>query len=150
MSLARSAARGLEDVQGAPEQKFLRNLSLSLRMWASELRSIHNFYHGQLIRDANAEVLAGEPRVHAKIATWEGDEGLLEWNEIMRDEFDNANELIAMLEDGGIELVAAARGGEKEDTFLIGADLIDQLRKKVKIMREHWWDVQDYLAPPHK
>jgi len=68
----------------------------------------------------------------------------------MRDEFDNTNELIAMLEAGGLELTARAKDPRYEDTFLLGPDLAASLRKKAKIMREHWLDVQDYLAPPHK
>ncbi len=150
LSLVRSAARALDGLEGAPEGEFLRKLSLSVRMWASEVRSIHNFYHGQMIRDTHAEVLAGEPKVHEKVGNWFGDKGNLEWNEIMRDEFDNTNELIALLEDGGLELVACSKDPAFEDTFLMGPDLIGQLRKKVAIMRAHWLDVEDYLAPPHK
>jgi len=144
------AAELLEGLESAPEGEWLGKVALSLRMWVSEVRSIHNFYHAQLIRDRNAEILAGEPRIPEKVDTWDGDEGNLEWNEIMRDEFDNTNELIALLERGGLELVAKAKEPRYEDTFLPGPDLIDQLRKKTRIMREHWLDVQDYLAPPHK
>jgi hypothetical protein len=68
----------------------------------------------------------------------------------MRDELDNAAELITMLESGGIDLVAKAETARYEDTFLLGPDLIAQLKRKMKIMRAHWLDVQDYLAPPHK
>ena len=150
LSLARSAAAKLVDLEGAPEKEFLRNLSLSLKMWASEVRSIHNFYHAQVIRDLNADILAGEPRVPRKVADWDGEEGNLQWNEIMRDEFDNTNELIALLEDGGIDLVAHADDPRYEDTFLIGGNLIEQLRKKTAVMRVHWLDIQNYLAPPHK
>ncbi len=150
LSLARSVAGRLDGLEGAPEGEFLHRLSLSVRMWASEVRSIHNFYHAQLIRNANAEVLAGEPRVHEKVASWDGDKGYLEWNEIMRDEFDNTNELIVLLENGGLELVARAKDPKYEDTFLLGPDLIGQLRKKAAIMREHWLDIEPYIAPPHK
>jgi hypothetical protein len=150
ISMANSAGRRLNDVKGAPEHDFLHKLSLSIRMWASELRSIHNFYHAQLIRDENAAILAGEPRVMEKVGNWDGEPGNLAWNEIMRDEFDNTHELIALLEDGGSELVAAAKTPEYEDTFIMGPDLVRQLQKKVKIMREHWLDVQSYIASPHK
>ncbi len=150
LSLARSAARGLDGLEGAPEGEFLHRLSLTVRMWASEFRSIHNFYHGQMIRDTHAEVLAGEPIVHEKVGNWYGDKGNLEWNEIMRDEFDNANELIVLLEEGGAELVACAKDPAGEDTFLMGPDLIGQLRQKTTIMRAHWLDIEPYLAPPHK
>jgi hypothetical protein len=119
-------------------------------MWASEVRSIHNFYHAQLIRDKYAGILAGPKRIPPKAANWDGAPGNLEWNEIMRDELDNTNELIAMLENGGLELTARASDPRYEDTFLIGPDIVDQLKKKTAIMREHWLDVKDYLATPHK
>ena len=68
----------------------------------------------------------------------------------MRDEFDNTNKLIRLLRDGGLELVVRATEPRHEDTFLLGPDFAEQLLRKVKIMREHWLDVQDYLTPPHK
>ena len=43
-----------------------------------------------------------------------------------------------------------AKDPRYEDTFLLGPDFLEQLRKKAGIMRAHWLDVQDYLAPPHK
>jgi hypothetical protein len=150
LSLANRAGLTLENLEGAPEGAWLKKVGRSLRMWASEVRSIHNFYHAQLIRDKNAETLAGEPKIPPKVESWDGDPGYLEWYEILRDELDNTNELIAMLEDGGIELVARAKNPRYEDTFLLGPDLIDQLKKKAQIMREHWLDAQRYLASPHK
>ena len=150
LSMVLSAARTMESLENAPEGKWLKKLSLSLRMWASEVRSIHNFYHGQLIRDANKEILAGPPRIPSKEASWDGEKGNLEWNEIMRDELDNTNELIAMLEKGGLELVARAKDPRYEDTFLLGPDLVGQLKMKAQLMRKHWLDIQDYLAPPLK
>ncbi|HLA39222.1 MAG TPA: hypothetical protein VJ417_04455, partial [Candidatus Glassbacteria bacterium] len=73
LGLARSAASRLENFEGAPQREFLNHLALSLKMWASEVRSIHNFYHAQLIRDKYAEILAGAPHVPAKVAIWEGE-----------------------------------------------------------------------------
>ena len=150
LSLANRAGLTLESLEGAPEGAWLKKVGRSLRMWASEVRSIHNFYHAQLIRDEHAETLAGEPKIPPKVESWDGESGYLEWYEILRDELDNTNELIAMLEDGGIELVARAKDPRYEDTFLLGPDLIDQLKKKASIMREHWLDAQKYLASPHK
>ncbi|MEA2062310.1 MAG: hypothetical protein U9P14_01310 [Gemmatimonadota bacterium] len=150
LSTALDAARILESLEGAPEGKWLKKVAVSLRMWASEVRSIHNFYHAQLIRDNYAEILAGDIRIPVKVEHWTGDEGNLEWNEIMRDELDNTNELIELLENGGLELIARAKDKRHEDTFLFGPDLVDQLRKKVRIMLDHWLDIQDYLAPPNK
>jgi hypothetical protein len=144
------AARTLENCTGAPEEKWLKQVALGLRMWVSEMRSIHNFYHAQLIRDENAEILAGPPRIPLKTASWSGEGDILPWNEIMRDEFDNTGEFIALLKCGGLELVARAVDSKHEDTFLLGPDLLEQLEKKRSLMRAHWLDVQDYLAPPLK
>jgi len=150
LSLARKAAGTLENLDNAPAGTWLSRMGLALRMWASEVRSIHNFYHAQLLRDKYAEILAGEPHIPAKRASWEGEPGNQQWNEIMRDELDNTNELIVMLKSGGIDLVARADSQSYEDTFLMGPDLIAQLKQKVEIMRRHWLDVEGYLAPPHK
>ena len=149
-AVAREAGAMLMNLKGAPEGEWLGKIGRSLSMWTCQARSLHNFYHAQLIRDKYKEILNGPKRIPAKVAIWEGDPGNLEWNAIMRNEFDNANELIKFLRDGGMELVAHAVDQRYEDTFLLGPDLIGQLEKKVKIMREHWLDVQDYLAPPHK
>ncbi|MFC2075558.1 hypothetical protein ACFLT7_00605 [candidate division KSB1 bacterium] len=150
LGMAIRAGDVLENLEDAPEKEWLRDLGISLKMWASEVRSIHNFYHAQLIRDKFADILDGEPRLPAKVASWTGDPGNLEWNEIQRDELDNTNELIALLERGGQKLVACADDPRYEDTFLVGPDLIDQLKKKAAIMRAHWLDVQIYLATPLK
>ncbi|MBT4497689.1 MAG: hypothetical protein HOC74_08205 [Gemmatimonadetes bacterium] len=150
LSTAQRAGRTLENFQTAPAGEWLRKVGLALRMWTSEVRSIHNFYHAQLLRDECESILSDEERVPTKRANWDGDPGNLPWNEIMRDELDNAAELVAMLENGGIDLVAKAATARYEDTFLLGPDLIAQLKRKMKIMRAHWLDVQDYLAPPHK
>ena len=147
---ALAAARTFESLKGAPEEKWLRQLALSLRMWASEVRSIHNFYFAQLVRDRNSQALAGPPRIPPKVATWFGDNDYLEWNGIQRDELDNANELIALLKDGGLNWIARAKDGPSEDTFLLGPDVAGALDKKTALMRAHWLDVQKYLASPHK
>ena len=79
-----------------------------------------------------------------------GDPDLLLWNEIQRDELDNTNELLNLLANGGLDLVAHARNSKDEDTFLYGPNLLDNMIKKVAIMREHWLDGQRYLTPPRK
>lgn len=37
-----------------------------------------------------------------------------------------------------------------EDTFLLGPDLIEQLKKKRKIMLRHWVDIESYMTTPFK
>ena len=147
----RRIAEVLESATDGPEGEWLFNLATSVRIYASALRSIDNFYFGQLIRNRSADALAREePVIPVKAGSWEGEGEILAWNERMRDEFDNAIELIALLEERGTDQLTHAENPEDEDTFLLGPDIIDQLKKKVKIMRDHWLDVERYLAPPHK
>ena len=68
------------------------------------------------------------------------------WNEIQRDEFDNTNEMLALLERGGADLVGRAGSAREEDVFLLGPDLAGALRKKADLMREHWLDGRRYLS----
>ena len=116
-------------------------------LWASAVRSTDNFYFAQLIRDRHKEALAAPPRILvARIGI--SDPDLLLWNEIQRDELDNTNELLDLLANGGLDLIARARNPKDEETFLYGPNLLDDMRKKVAIMREHWLDGQRYLTPP--
>jgi hypothetical protein len=68
----------------------------------------------------------------------------------MRDELDNAAELAALLERGGLKYIGHVEDPKYEDTFVFGPHLIQDLQRKVALMRARWLDVQDYLAPPHK
>ncbi len=150
LSSALGAARTFESCSEAPEGKWLGEMAVALRIWRSFIRSNNNFYHAQKIRDTYADIIDGPSRIPAKVADWDGEPGNLEWNEIMRDEFDNTNELISILENGGMALLRLAPDARHEDTFMLGPDLIEQLKTKVKIMRDHWLDVEQWLAPPHK
>lgn len=150
LSRALSAAGTLEGANGAPEEKWLRRLGLALKIWVSEVRSINNFYFAQLLRDRNKAVLAGEPRMPPKEYTWTGANDYLDWNEIQRDEFDNTNELIALAEGEGLNVIARAADARHEDTFLMGPDFIGALREKSRLMRRGWSDVQNYLTSPNK
>jgi hypothetical protein len=68
----------------------------------------------------------------------------------MRDELDNAADMLGLLENGGMQQVLVAPTAKEEDTFLLGPDLVDQMKKKIAIMRAHWLDAQNYMATPHK
>jgi len=141
---ALAAAAIFEQVTDAPDRSWFRQLARSLRLWASTVRSHDNFYFAQVIRDRRREELGQPPRI-ALVRRDEPD--LLLWNEIQRDELDNANELRALLEDGGLELVGRARQVREEDVFLLGPDLPGALLKKTDLMRQHWLDGQRYLTP---
>jgi hypothetical protein len=138
----------IEKVKNAPEQKFLDDMVRSLRIYYCVVRSCGNFNDAQLIRNRNKEILAGPVHRPGKIPTDYGDKDLQDFNRIMRDELDNAQDLIDLLEDGGMDLVVHAKPPFKEDTFLLGADLIEQIKQKRKIMMAHWRDIEGYLTTP--
>jgi hypothetical protein len=144
------AASHFENLKSAPQKAWFDQLALSMRMWVSEVRSIHNFYFAQKLRERNAKAIGGAPLIHPKVPTWTGDADFIEWTHIERDELDNAEELAALLERGGIDFIGHAREAKYQDTFLLGPDLVKDVRRKAEIMRAHWLDVQKYLAPPHK
>ena len=62
-------AAQFEAAAEGPGCEWLTNVALPIRMWASIIRSSHNFYCVQKIRDDYAETLAGEPVVPEKKGT---------------------------------------------------------------------------------
>ena len=114
------------------------------------MRSCGNFAEAQTIRDRNVVKLNGPIHRPEKEGTWSGDPDFIRFNEIMRDELDNAWELIILLEKGGMGLICHANDSIHEDTFLPGPDLINQVKKKRKIMLDHWRDLEGYLTSPLK
>lgn len=136
--------------ESAPEKAFVQNMGKALKIHSSIFRSIGNFAEAQAIRDRNAEKLSVDPHRPSKTPTWEGDPDLQAFMTVMRDELDNAQELIDVLEDGGMAFIAHADDSKYEDTFLLGPDLIGQLKLKRKIMLKHWTDIEGYLTTPFK
>ncbi len=141
----------LEQVtETAAEKEFIRNIAKSLKIHAGIFRSIGNFAEAQSIRDRNSEKLLKEPHRPDKTPTWDGDPDFQEFMSVMRDELDNSLELINILENGGMNFIAHAKDSKYEDTFLLGPDLINQLKNKIRIMLKHWTDIEGYLASPFK
>ena len=134
----------------APGYPSVHPLALALRINASFARSCGNFFVAQALRDKNAARLNGPVHRPDKEPTWTGDADLLTFNEVMRDELDNAQELIETLEGGGISLLCRAKDAAHEDCFLLGPDVTQQIRKKRHIMLDHWRDIEDYMTTPFK
>jgi len=141
----RGVCRILDGLDDCPEKALLGRMSTSLKMYCCFLQSAMNFYSMQVIRDRNKEKLAEVARP-SKESTWTGDTDLLAINELMRNELDSTHELIDLLNDGGMELICHAEDPAEEDTFLLGPDLVEQLRKKCRIMRRHWLDAEKHHA----
>ena len=140
----------LQTITDAPESSWLGRLAISIKLWASILRSALNFSEAQRIRDRNSEILNGEERIPEKVSCYFGEQDYLAWCKVMRDELDNAGEFLALLEAGGEELMIRAEKQEYEDAFYLGPELKESIKKKMRIMREHWRDIGKYIASPHK
>ena len=134
----------------APYKDFFREMALALRVHASLIQSCGNFTGAQLIRDRNAVKLNGPMHRPDKESTWTGDADLQKFNAIMRDELDNTAELENILEHGGLNVICLAKDNAHEDCFLLNPDIIGQLKKKRKIMIDHWRDIEDYMTSPFK
>ncbi len=148
-SLKRISA-SIGKIKNAPEQRFLEDMAKALHLFSCVVRSCGNFNDAQIIRNRNKEVLARPIHRPGKIPTWDGDQDLLDFNAIMRDELDNMQEMINILESGGMDLISTSKQPFPEDTFILGPDLIDQLKMKRKIMLAHWTDIEGYLSTPFK
>ena len=146
----RGVATTLESFRKAPAGKWLFDLGTSVRVFIACMRSTYNFYFGQVIRDRHQAELQRVGYVPPKEESWDGEGHILRWNELQRDEFDNAEELIALLEQRGTAQIGHALDARHQDTFHFGPDVVGDLKKKVRIMRDHWLDVEKFLAPPHK
>jgi len=68
------------------------------------------------------------------------------FQQIMRAELDNCDEMIDVLENGPSNVLHLAATKEAEHTFQFGPDLADQLRLKKKQMIAHWHDLDDLLS----
>lgn len=141
----------LESIENsAPKNDFIQQLAQALRMHASMIRSYGNFSAAQQIRDDHASELNGPIHRPSKEPTMTGDPDLQKFNSIMRNELDNTEELLDILEAGGEKLLCFAEDAAYEDCFLLGPDIIMQLKTKRKIMLDHWRDIEDYMTTPFK
>jgi hypothetical protein len=134
----------------APKYGLLKEMALALRVHASLMQSCGNFTEAQQVRDRNAVKLNGPIHRPDKESNWTGDPDLQKFNNIMRDELDNTAELENLLKHGGIKVICLAKDNVHEDCFLLNPDLIGQLKKKRRIMTDHWRDIEDYMTSPFK
>ena len=122
----------------AGDKATLDLLQLRLRTLVCLYRNARNTIQYQDILDRTD---ARHPPVEENIYPMDGDQKLREIQNVTRDEIDNVQELITLLESSKAPLVELAPSRAEEDVFLIGPDIVDQLRKKVRIMLRHQLDV---------
>ncbi|MFA7229750.1 MAG: hypothetical protein WC071_00630, partial [Victivallaceae bacterium] len=69
---------------------------------------------------------------------------------IMRSEIENCERLANLLETSDCKLIFHAKTPDGETPFMLGPDIVADLRKKTKIMFKHWLDMNQLVAPPNK
>jgi hypothetical protein len=70
------------------------------------------------------------------------DQRALTLRKIAREELDNMTELIELCESGTGTVVEHARSREEESVFILGPNLVADLRRKSDIMLDHWHDYE--------
>ena len=70
------------------------------------------------------------------------DQRSLSMRKIAREELDNIAELIEIIESQEGEVVDFARSPDEESVFILGPNLVDDLRRKMDIMLDHWHDYE--------
>jgi hypothetical protein len=141
--------RGIDDLESAvreiaglrnkvSDKESLDRLSLRLKALICFYRNARNTIQYQDILDRTDYA---HPPKEENIYPLDGDQKLLEIQNVTRSEIDNINELIGLLESSPVPLVELAPSMEEEDIFLVGPDIVEQLRKKVQITLRHQLDV---------
>ena len=132
----------LRDINGAMERGDdkgrLDQLALRLKTLVCFYRNARNTIRYQDILDRTDYE---HPPKEENIYPMDGDQKLREIQNVTRDEIDNINELIGLLESSPFPLIELASSMDEEDIFLIGPNIVEQLRTKVQIMLRHQLDV---------
>ncbi len=123
---------------GGEKSEPIRSLELRVKTLLCFYRNAKHTIQYQDILDRTDYT---QPPVEQNIYPQDGDQLLREIQNITRQEIDNINELIALLQSAKIPLVETAPRRAEEDIFLLGPNLIEQLQKKVSIMLKHQLDV---------
>lgn len=132
----------LEDIAGlrakVGDKEALDRLGLRLKVLICFYRNARNTIQYQDILDRTDY---DNPPKEENIYPMDGDQKLREIQNVTRDEIDNINELINLLERSPVPLVEVAPSTDEEDIFLIGPNIVEQLRKKIQIMLRHQLDI---------
>jgi hypothetical protein len=70
------------------------------------------------------------------------DQRALQLRKIAREELDNTQALIDLIESQSEPVVVHAESAEAESVFLLGPDLVGDLRRKMNVMLDHWQEYE--------
>jgi hypothetical protein len=122
---------------------------LDLRLQALDClaNNVRHFssYQGQLDRIRELEIKPEPHPVLGAQSTW--DRSLL--IDTARADLDNTALLIDILQDSEERILMAADSPEDERIRMLGPDLIEQLRMKLKVMNARWNDYNLLFTPPN-
>ena len=150
MRLAKDAAGGAEALAGKAvdesAEEELTAMSYSLRALACAALTCKNFidYEEALAQRGphDSEVVFRDP----DYGSGEINRGSYELRLVARSEADNAVALATLVETAPAPVLALAPTDEEEDSFLFAPAVADQLRRKARIMMDHWPEY-DWLYP---
>lgn len=138
LARAQSAAQTLKDAPLA------RRIDIFRRFLRSAANAVS--YQAQLDRVRELGLKPDTHPVPETQPTWDRQMIL----ETARAEIDNVAQLIELLEPRPGEFVELAATQAEEDIRVLGPNLIEQLRKKIRIMNAHWGDYDRIFTNPMK
>jgi hypothetical protein len=97
------------------------------------------------VRDANGKIV---PPVSDNWGNHGDREDRSALYNLMRAEIDNTQALIDLLEGTKEEVFVMAERASDEDIFLLSPKLAEQMKRKIKIMMDHWLDLDLLLKRP--
>ncbi|HEY3416759.1 MAG TPA: hypothetical protein VGM23_07740, partial [Armatimonadota bacterium] len=145
---AASAEALAERVEQPAAAKELKDLARRMKVLASLYLTTKNFIE-YAYRLTTSEAIQ-EHRVVQDIFSMGGgmNEGRWDLCALARDEMDNALALAKLIEEAPEPVLAMAPTPEEEDGMAFAPNLAEQLRKKVRIMLNHWPEYNTLYPPP--
>jgi hypothetical protein len=140
LNRARADLRTIGESAGADRKQGLELLDARLRVFQILVDNCRDAIEFQYRLD-----LARNGRLSRPVEFQEDLTDIPDWRaikDVARREIDNSSVLIDLLQSQKAPLIELAKTSEEENIRMLGPDLIDQLRKRVKIMIAHWEDYE--------
>ena len=140
LNRARADLRTIGETAGADRRQRFELLDARLRVFQILVDNCRDAIEFQYRLD-----IARNGRLSRPVEFQEDLTDIPDWRaikDVARREIDNSSLLIELLQSQKAPLIELAKTSEEENIRMLGPDLIDQLRKKVKIMIAHWEDYE--------
>ena len=144
LKVARGDLRAIEETSDGERHQGLELLEARLRAFAIVADNGRDAIEYQHILDITKGGALRRPVEFQEDLT-----DIPEWRaikDIARREIDNSSVLIGLLQSHQAPLIDLAQNSADENIRVLGPDVVEQLRKRVKIMIAHWADYQRLFA----